>query len=157
MSIRIGRQDGARTACDAKAPDPQQSPRPKNRAPSPEYHTMGWIGEFRNVMHHTIRFAEFELVPGARRLSRAGTSVRLGARAFDVLMWLVENHKRIVVRDEIIARARGGMSVGDNSLNVQVSALRKVLGAEAVVTVPGRGLRFATPVRGELPNGTAMA
>lgn len=105
-------------------------------------------------MQQKIRFSDFELVPGARQLSRAGTSVRLGARAFDVLMCLVENHGRVVGRDEVIAQAWGGLVVGDNNLNVQVSALRKVLGSEAIVTVPGRGLRFAAPVLGEVSNGS---
>ncbi len=33
--------------------------------------------------------------------------------------------------------------VGDNNLNVQIGNLRRLLGADAIVTVAGRGLRFA--------------
>jgi TolB-like protein len=37
--------------------------------------------------------------------------------------------------------------VGDNNLNVQVASLRQLLGREAVLTIPGRGLRFGHAVR----------
>ena len=45
-----------------------------------------------------------------------------------------------------------GLVVEENNLTVQVSALRKVLGAQAVVTVSGRGYKLGVPVQ---PQGTA--
>jgi DNA-binding winged helix-turn-helix (wHTH) protein len=53
----------------------------------------------------------------------------------------------VVPRDELMQAVWGDTVVGDNNLNVQVGALRQLLGREAVLTVPDRGLRFGHAVR----------
>ena len=45
-------------------------------------------------------------------------------------------------KEELIEVVWPGLVVEDNNLQVQVSALRKVLGAQAIATVPGRGYQF---------------
>jgi TolB-like protein len=90
---------------------------------------------------------EFEVRPAERRvLSRAGEAVPLGARAFDLLLALIERRDRVVGKDELLALVWPGVVVEENNLTVQVSALRKVLGTEAIATVPGRGYRFTLAV-----------
>jgi len=69
--------------------------------------------------------------------------VQLGARAFDVLLALVERRDRMVTKDELLSIAWPGLVVEENNLQVQISALRKVLGQEAIATIPARGYRFA--------------
>ena len=64
-----------------------------------------------------------------------------------MLAALVEHRERVVGKDELLALAWPGLVVEENNLTVQVSALRKVLGAAAIATVPGRGYRFTLPVR----------
>ena len=93
-----------------------------------------------------FRFLDFELSPALRRLSRRGRPLALGARAFDLLLCLIENRARVVTRDEIMTRVWEGAVVGDNNLNVQVATLRRLICPEAVVTVPRRGLRFGLEV-----------
>nr|WP_306264643.1 winged helix-turn-helix domain-containing protein [Pararhizobium sp. IMCC3301] len=93
-----------------------------------------------------ISFLDFEVRPSIRQLTKRGQSVAIGARAFDLLLCLIENRDRVMGRDELFALVWEGMAVGDNNLNVQVSTLRKLLGAAAIVTVPKRGLRFGMDV-----------
>jgi TolB-like protein/Tfp pilus assembly protein PilF len=103
-----------------------------------------------------VRFSDFTLQLQTRRLSRAGAEIVIGARAFDLLTLLVQNSDRIVTRNEIMDAVWSGTVVGDNNLNVQVANLRRILGAEAIVTVPGRGLRFALEVACEGPPGLGL-
>lgn len=88
------------------------------------------------------RFGRFELLPAKRRLLADGVPVSLGARAFDLLLVLVAERDRVVAHAELLARVWPGLVVEENNLRQHVSALRKLLGAEAVATVPGRGYRF---------------
>lgn len=91
-------------------------------------------------------FGPFVLRPATRELLAGGEPQRLGARAFDLLLALVERAGGIVTRDELFERAWPGRAVIDDNLKVQVMGLRRLLGAEAIVTVPGHGYRFGLPV-----------
>jgi len=85
------------------------------------------------------RFGRYEVRPAERQLLVDGRCVPLGARAFDVLLALIERRDRIVTKDELLEIAWPGVVVEENNLQVQVSFLRKYLGREAVVTIPARG------------------
>ena len=103
------------------------------------------------------QFDRFEIQPAARVLLEAGTLVNLGARAFDLLVCLLERRDRVVGKEELIERVWPGLVVTDNNLNVQIAGLRKLLGAQSVQTVQGRGFRFALDVLEvrELPAASA--
>jgi predicted ATPase/DNA-binding winged helix-turn-helix (wHTH) protein len=94
-----------------------------------------------------FQFDRFVLRPHARELLEGGTPVRIGDRAFDLLWALVEAGGDVVSRDTLFARAWPGRVVIDDNLKVQVMALRKLLGADAVATVPRRGYRFGLALR----------
>ncbi|WP_284617701.1 ATP-binding protein [Aquabacterium humicola] len=94
----------------------------------------------------TFRFHRFELRPASRELCADGVPQRLGERAFDLLLALAEAGGAVVSRDALFERAWPGRVVIDDNLKVQVMALRKLLGPEAVVTVPGRGYRLGWPL-----------
>jgi predicted ATPase/DNA-binding winged helix-turn-helix (wHTH) protein len=96
--------------------------------------------------HPTYRFGRFELQPAERRLLDEGQPVALGARAFDLLVMLVERARQLVTKNDLLALVWSGLVVEENNLQVQISALRKVLGQGAVTTVPGRGYRFELAV-----------
>ena len=89
------------------------------------------------------RFGRFELQPATRQLLADGQPVVLGARTFDVLHALIEHRERLVAKDELLDVAWPGGVVEEINLQVQVSSLRKILGRDAIVTVPGRGYQFA--------------
>jgi TolB-like protein len=84
----------------------------------------------------------FEVRPAERRLLARGEPVALGARAFDLLLVLIEQRDRVVAKDELMRRVWPGVVVEENNLTVQISSLRKALGSDAIATVAGRGYRF---------------
>jgi adenylate cyclase len=87
-------------------------------------------------------FGRFAILLAERRLLVDGAPVALGSRAFDLLAALVARRDRVVPKEELIETVWPGLVVEDNNLQVQISALRKVLGAQAIATVPGRGYQF---------------
>jgi TolB-like protein len=88
----------------------------------------------------------FEVRPAERRVLANGQPVALGARAFDLLLALIEQRERVVGKEELLARVWPGVVVEENNLTVQISSLRKVLGNAAITTVAGRGYRFTLPL-----------
>src|SRR6202140_2528127 len=92
------------------------------------------------------RFGAFELQPDQRRLLKDGAAVSLRPRAFDLLAALVDRAGHLVTKDELLDRVWPKMVVEEAALHVQVSALRKVVGADAITTVSGRGYQFTLPV-----------
>jgi len=92
------------------------------------------------------RFGPFELQPDKRRLLKNGATIVLRPRAFDLLAALVERAGHLVNKDELLDQVWPKTVVEEAALHVQVSALRKVLGAEAITTVSGRGYQFTLPV-----------
>src|SRR5438132_10012985 len=97
---------------------------------------------------NTVRFGCFEVQPEAQQLLVNGVPAPLGARAFDVLLALIERRDRLVPKDELLDLVWPGLVVEENNLQVQISALRKILGQEAIATIPGRGYRFTVTLTG---------
>ena len=93
-------------------------------------------------MTDSLRFGKVEVRPSTRELLLDGMPAKLGARAFDVLLTLIERRDRVVGKDELLEAVWPGMVVEENNLQVQISTLRKLLGAQAIATVPGLGYRF---------------
>lgn len=93
-----------------------------------------------------IRVGTFELYPSQRLLRAGGNPVDLGARAFDLLLVLVENQGRLVSKSTLIERVWPNVIVDENNLPAQIASLRRVLGAGAIRTVPGFGYRLELPV-----------
>jgi predicted ATPase/DNA-binding winged helix-turn-helix (wHTH) protein len=94
----------------------------------------------------TYRFLAAELQTARRVLRVDGRDCQLGARAFDLLLALVERRDRVVSKNELLEIVWPRMVVEENNLPVQVSSLRKLLGPNAIATVPGRGYRFVAPL-----------
>lgn len=97
----------------------------------------------------TYRFGRFELRPAQRSMTVDGEAAPIGARAFDVLMALIERRDRVVSAAELFDLVWPHVVVEENNLRQQVAALRKLLGANAIVTVPGRGYRFTATLEAE--------
>ena len=72
--------------------------------------------------------------------------MELGARAFDMLLVLVEHHGRLVTKATLLERVWPRLVVDENNIPVQIASLRRVLGAGAIRTVPGFGYRLELAV-----------
>jgi predicted ATPase/DNA-binding winged helix-turn-helix (wHTH) protein len=92
------------------------------------------------------RFREFEVHVAERRVLRAGEPLHVGARALDVLLALLERGGELITKDQLLERAWPGLVVEEANVHVQVSQLRKLLGAGAIATVAGIGYRFSLPL-----------
>ena len=93
------------------------------------------------------QFERFEISADSRQLLLDGVAQSVGARAFDMLLCLVEHSNRVVSKDELLDLIWPGLVVTENNLSVHVSTLRKLLGVQAVLNVPGRGYQFALAVQ----------
>jgi DNA-binding winged helix-turn-helix (wHTH) protein len=98
-----------------------------------------------------IHFGPFRLSATERILKKGGVPVRLGSRALDILIALVERPAEVVTKKELFARVWPDLLVDEGSLRYHVSALRKALddGQSAtryVANVSGRGYCFVVPI-----------
>jgi DNA-binding winged helix-turn-helix (wHTH) protein len=96
-------------------------------------------------------FGSFRLLPRQRLLLSGDEPVRLGSRALDILIALVERAGDLVSKDELMARVWPNTFVVQANLTVHVSALRRALrdgidGNRYFVNVPNRGYYFVAPV-----------
>jgi non-specific serine/threonine protein kinase len=94
-----------------------------------------------------LRFDRFELQLDERRLLADGHAAPLRGHAFSLLAVLVERPGHLISKAELLQRVWGKVIVEENALQAHISALRKVLGAAAIATVPGQGYRFALEVQ----------
>src|SRR5580704_12387248 len=96
-----------------------------------------------------VDFGRFRLLPQRRELRADGVAIALGGRAFDVLLILTEARGALVTKDELLSRVWPDTVVEENNLVVQISTLRKALGADRdfIRTVSGRGYRFVAEIR----------
>jgi predicted ATPase/DNA-binding winged helix-turn-helix (wHTH) protein len=92
------------------------------------------------------RFGPFELHLDGRRLIKDGAPTSLRPRAFDLLAALVNRAGHLVTKDELLEQVWPKRVVEEAALQMQMSALRKVLGAGAITTVSGRGYQFTLRV-----------
>ncbi len=106
----------------------------------------GLIVPERRTLRTPLQLGSFELWPAARRLHRHGRPVAITARAFDVLALLAARHPDLVGKAELLNSVWPGLVVEENNLQVQVSLLRKILGRDAITTVPGFGYSLNLPV-----------
>lgn len=94
-----------------------------------------------------LQVGEFEVRVSERAVLLHGEPLALGARALDLLLALLAQAGQVVSKSQLIDHVWPDVVVEENNLSVQVSALRKLLGAKAVVTVAGRGYQLGLPVR----------
>jgi DNA-binding winged helix-turn-helix (wHTH) protein len=100
-----------------------------------------------------VRFAEFELDCGRFQLCRGGLTVPLEGLPLQLLMFLIENHRRLVTREQI-ADALWGKDVFvdvEQGINTAIRKIRMALEDDSaqpqyLQTVVGRGYRFVAPI-----------
>ena len=96
-----------------------------------------------------FRFVGYTLDITRGSLRAGDREVALRRKSFELLRYLVENHDRLVTKDELLKAIWPNVVVTDKSLTQCVSEVRQAIGdgkQAIIVTVPRRGYRFAAPV-----------
>jgi len=96
-------------------------------------------------------FGPFRILSAQRLLLEGDTPVRLGSRACDILLALLEKHGQVVSKQELLTRVWPDTFVEEASIRVHVAALRRALGdgnagRRFITNVPGRGYSFVGPI-----------
>lgn len=99
-----------------------------------------------------LEFGSFRVDPEQRLLLRDNEPIELSPKAFDLLLALIERSGQVVLKDDLMKQLWPDTFVEESNLGQHVFQLRKALGDRAqgasyIVTVPGRGYRFAQVVR----------
>jgi DNA-binding winged helix-turn-helix (wHTH) protein len=96
-----------------------------------------------------VAFGRFRALPHRRELIAEGQPIKLGGRAFDVLMALIEARGAVVGKDALMARVWPDRIIEENSQQAQIMALRAAFGAERglIRTVSGRGYQLTGDIR----------
>src|SRR6186713_1439837 len=92
-----------------------------------------------------VDFGNFRLKRAERLLLGPQGPLELSARSFDILAMLLERPDEVIGKTELFDAVWPGLVVEENTLQVHVSSLRKLLPAEMIVTVHGRGYKYAGP------------
>lgn len=102
----------------------------------------------------SYEFGDFRLDAAQRLLllKSGARALPLTSRAFDTLLYLVEHPGQLLSKAVLMKAVWPDVVVEENSLNQNISLLRRVLGESPgeyrfIVTVPGRGYRFVAEVR----------
>lgn len=92
-----------------------------------------------------IKFGEYRAVLRSRQLHGPSGLIDISARAFDILLELLKNPGEVVRKGALLDAVWPNLAVEENALHVHVSGLRKALGSSLIVTVHGRGYKYAGP------------
>ncbi|MEO1059346.1 MAG: winged helix-turn-helix domain-containing protein, partial [Actinomycetota bacterium] len=98
-----------------------------------------------------VRFGDFELDFAQVELRRAGSTVPLQPRTYDVLAYLVNNADRVVNKEELLDEVWGTQFVTESTLSTAIKFARQALDddgrrQEVIKTVHGRGFRFVATI-----------
>lgn len=96
-------------------------------------------------------FGPFRLLPAQRLLLNGDLPIRVGSRALEILVALIERAGEVVSKEELIARVWPETCVEEANLKVQIAALRRAFqtgseSCEFIATSNGRGYRFVAPI-----------
>ena len=102
------------------------------------------------------RFGDYTLDRRSGILRRGDAQIDLRSKSFEVLVYLVERHGRLVKREELMQAVWPDVEVTDESITRCIADIRKALSDDAqslglIRTVPRRGYLFAAPVATLIP------
>jgi predicted ATPase/DNA-binding winged helix-turn-helix (wHTH) protein len=102
-----------------------------------------------SVLPASVEFGRFRVLLRRRELLADGRPTKLGGRAFDILVALIEAREAFVSKDALMERVWPGRIVEENNLQAHISVLRAALGPDRDVirTVFGRGYQFIGEIR----------
>src|SRR6202040_882380 len=86
-----------------------------------------------------------------RELRHGCESISVEPQVFDLLVYLVQHHARVVSKDDLFASVWSGRIVSESTLASRINAARKAVGDNGkdqrlIRTIPRRGFRFVGAV-----------
>ena len=78
-------------------------------------------------------FGDHRLDIERRELRRSGKLVELEPKAFDLLVFLVQNRQRVVSKDDMLQAVWEGRIVSDSALTTRINAVRRAVGDNGTV------------------------
>ena len=73
-------------------------------------------------------FGDCALDPDRRELIRSSSTIAIGPKVFDLLVFLVRNRERVVSKDDLLDAVWGGRIVSESTLTSHINAVRKAIG-----------------------------
>src|ERR1051326_935531 len=120
------------------------------------------MGEMNQQMQHFYEFSGFLLDVKERILTRNAEPVALTPKAFDVLLFLIQNQGKVLEKNDLMKALWPESFVEEGNLSHHIFVLRKALGDDQngntlIQTIPRRGYKFVAPVTqidiSDSPNG----
>lgn len=113
--------------------------------------SIGMDGSSTGYVDRGLAFGPFVLMRSRKLLLEGGRPVRLGSRAFEILAALAQRPGELISKEELLACAWPDTVVEENSLRVNIAALRRALGdgqdgVRYILNMSGRGYCFVAPV-----------
>jgi DNA-binding winged helix-turn-helix (wHTH) protein/tetratricopeptide (TPR) repeat protein len=114
------------------------------------------------IKQEVFGFGDCQLSVSTRELRVHGQVRPVEPRPFDLLLYLLRHHDRVVSKDELLSQVWSGESVTPGAIASAVMKVRKLIGdtdaAQPLIrTVHGTGYRFNGPIRGHAPHAEAPA
>ena len=91
-----------------------------------------------NKAQRIYEFDGFRLDVNERQLWRDGEPVALYAKAFEMLVVMVENSGRLLTKNDLFSHVWSDQIVEESNLTVNMSAIRKALGERGRISLTGR-------------------
>lgn len=103
-----------------------------------------------------LAFVDFTIDRSDERLLGPHGPIKLGNKAFRVLLMLAENEGRLITKDSLFSSVWDGTIVSESALTSVIKELRRALddhrdSPRFIESVYGRGYRFIAPVRTAAP------
>ena len=108
------------------------------------------------------RFADVEVDSAQGCVKRGEAEMHLRQQSFQVLLYLLEQHGRMVTKEELMHYVWKDAAVTDDALVLCIGEVRKALGDDPrrprfIKTVPKVGYRFISPVKRHSHNGANLS
>ena len=121
-----------------------------------------WTARPGPGMSEIYRFADLELDASQFQVRRNGRALPVQPQVFDVLLYLLKHHDRVVSKDELLDQVWSGRYISETTLSSRIKAVRQLIGdtgkeQNLLKTLRNRGFRFVGDVKVALDDAREIA